>query len=427
MMHDRGVRRQHARLDACVRPRVCDAELPSAMRAPITVLTLALALTVRGQFITSVADGAWNDTATWDCGCVPEGFTSVTVAHAVTITVPDSLPGGDLYVQGDGQLLGSSLVVGGIFYNFGAITLQVLELRPGLLQPDAVNFGTLAAIRLGVQRADFYNVGVITVDSLRSDAAWENTATGTVSAGWLAGPGQLDNRGAVSGAGEFAARFRNDSSITWNGLFRAPFTSTNQGSIAVAGELHIESLLVDSGLLQVEGAVRLDGDLWLADDSAYLAVEGDLHILGLLRGAGAVCVTDSTVNLGMIADSVDVCDRSPTTAVPPFLDVDLGVVGPDVRWCTDPRCQPVGIDGPDPARGWSVWPVPSTGVLWTGAVPADVMRVELVDAMGRRTHPPAERDGAGLRIDLMGMAPGPYLLRLPDVPQRPAARVLLCR
>ncbi len=401
--------------------------LLSGMRIALLTALALLPATVAAQAITSVADGDWSDTTTWDCACVPDGIVSVTVAHVVTLTAPDSLIQGDLYVQGNGQLLGTALVVGGIFYNFGQISLQRLELRVGFLQPDAVNFGTLAAIHLLVQREDFHNIGSIIVDSLRSDAPWENTASGTVSAGWLSGPGQLDNRGAVSGAGEFAARFRNDSSITWTGVFRAPYTSTNQGRIEVAGDLRIESMMVDSGPLTVEGDVWIDGDLWLADDSAFLSVEGDLRIQGLLRGAGAVCVSDSTVNLGMIADSVDVCDRSPSTTVPPFLDVDQGVVGPDVSWCTDPRCQPVGIEGPMPVPGWSAWPVPSSGVLWTGAVPGDVQEVLLLDAVGRCTRWPAVRQGQGLRIDLSALAPGPYLLHVPDAPQMPALRVLLSR
>lgn len=397
------------------------------MRSPIIAAALLTAATTIAQPIISVADGDWNDPATWDCACVPEGIVSVTVAHVVTVTVPDSLLDGDLYIQGDGQLLGTSMVVGGIFFNFGQVTLQVLEIKPGILQPDAVNFGTLAAIRLGLQREAFINVGAITADSIRSDVAWENAPTGSVAAGWLSGPGQVYNRGSVTGSGGFAARFRNDSTITWSGVFSTPFTSANRGSIAIVGDLRIEALLLDSGLILVEGDVRLDGDLWMADDSAYLSIAGDLRINGLLRGAGAVCVTDSTVNSGVITDSVDVCDKSPTSTAPPFLDVDQGVVGPDVRWCTDARCQPVGIDGPDGLRTWSVWPVPSGGVLWTGPVPRAVRQVELIDATGRRIRIHGTRSGEGLQLDLSELAPGPYLLRAVGVPELPTARVLLAR
>ncbi|MCC6400187.1 MAG: hypothetical protein IT227_05435 [Flavobacteriales bacterium] len=397
------------------------------MRPILLAVLLPATVPLFAQPISSVADGDWNDPATWDCTCVPDGIVSVTVAHTVTLTVPDTLTDGDLYVQGDGQLFGTSLLLGGIFYNFGEISLQALELRPGLLQPDAVNFGTLAAIRLGLQRAGFTNVGAITADSIRTDVAWENAPVGSVSAGWLAGPGQLDNRGSVTGSGEFAARFRNDSTITWSGLFRAPYTSSNLGNIAVVGDLRIESLLIDSGLILVEGDVRLDGDLWMADDSAYLSIAGDLRIQGLLRGAGSVCITDSTINLGVITDSVDVCDRSATTGTPPFLDVQLGVVGPAVTWCTDPRCQPVGIEGPAPVGSWKVWPIPSAGHVWTGPVPRSVREVVLTDATGRSIHLSATRSGEGLYLDLSDLAPGPYLLRAVGAPALPVARVLLMR
>lgn len=397
------------------------------MRPILLALMLPVAAPLAAQPITSVADGDWNDPATWDCACVPSGVVSVTVAHTVNITVPDTLADGDLYVQGDGQLFGTSLLLGGIFYNFGEITLQALELRPGLLQPDAVNFGTLAAIRLGVQRDGFANVGAITADSIRSDVQWENTPTGSVATGWLAGPGLVNNRGSVVGSGLFAARFRNDSVITWSGIYRTPYTSTNQGDIAVVGDLRIQSLLIDSGLILVEGDVWLDGVLWLASDSAYLSIAGDLRIQGLLRGAGAVCITDSTINLGVITDSVDVCDRSATTGTPPFLDLQLGVVGPDVTWCTDPHCQPVGIEGPAPVGSWNAWPMPSTGHVWTGPVPRSVREVLLTDATGRSFHLSADRSGEGLYLDLSDLAPGPYLLRAIGASELPVTRVLLAR
>jgi hypothetical protein len=397
------------------------------MRPILVALLLQPALPLVAQPITSVADGDWNDPSTWDCACVPDGIVSVTVAHTVIVTQPDSLLDGDLYIQSDGQLLGTSLVVGGIFFNFGQVTLQALEIKPGILQPDAVNFGTLAAIRLGLQREAFTNLGDITADSIRTDVAWENAPVGSVATGWLAGQGQLDNRGSVTGSGTFAARFRNDSSITWSGLFRVPYTSVNLGNIAVVGDLRIEALLQDSGLILVEGDVRLDGDLLLASDSAYLSIAGDLRVAGLLRGAGSVCITDTTVNAGVITDSVDVCDKSPTATAPPYLDVDQGVVGPDVRWCTDPRCLPVGIDGPHAPRNWSVWPVPSAGPLWTAPVPANVKQVELIDATGRRTRRFATRHGEGLLLDLSDLAAGPYLIRLPEAPLLTPARVLVAR
>ncbi len=397
------------------------------MRPLLLITALASAVILAAQPISSVADGDWNDTSTWDCGCIPTGFVSVTIVHAVTVTVPDSLAEGDLYVQPAGQLNGSSLLVGGIFYNFGQVDLDALELRSAALPLDAYNAGVLSAGRFGTQREGFVNAGVLNVDTLRSDAPWENTVTGSVTAAHVSGPGQLWNRGGVTGFGSFAAAFRNDSLITWIGPFTTPHTSLNNGNVVVVGDLRVESFLLDSGLLFVEGDVRVDGDLWLADDTAFLSIAGNLVVAGQLRGAGAVCVTDTTINLGMITDSVDVCDRTPTVALPPFLDVDQGIVGPAVRWCTDPRCQPVGLWEPMERATCRAWPSLTTGPLRVAPVPPGVVAVDLVDAAGRTQRIQGAVHGDGLELDLSGLAAGPYALRVPGMPAIRTLRVVLAR
>lgn len=55
------------------------------MRGITTVATVAAASLAFTQTITSVQNGLWDDTATWDCGCVPL-IEEVEVLHAVEIT-----------------------------------------------------------------------------------------------------------------------------------------------------------------------------------------------------------------------------------------------------------------------------------------------------------------------------------------------------
>ncbi|HQW86980.1 MAG TPA: hypothetical protein PLH93_07340, partial [Flavobacteriales bacterium] len=61
------------------------------MRPILLAVLLPATVPLFAQPISSVADGDWNDPATWDCTCVPDGIVSVTVAHTVTLTVPDTL------------------------------------------------------------------------------------------------------------------------------------------------------------------------------------------------------------------------------------------------------------------------------------------------------------------------------------------------
>lgn len=56
------------------------------MKQIATLAFLLMMLPSRAQTVTSVADGSWDDPATWDCACVPAAPAEVRVFHQVTST-----------------------------------------------------------------------------------------------------------------------------------------------------------------------------------------------------------------------------------------------------------------------------------------------------------------------------------------------------
>lgn len=54
--------------------------------------------------ITSVASGAWNNTSTWDCGCVPSSSSSVTVSSGHTVTLAGDVTLENLIIESGATL-----------------------------------------------------------------------------------------------------------------------------------------------------------------------------------------------------------------------------------------------------------------------------------------------------------------------------------
>lgn len=59
--------------------------------------------------VTSIADGNWSSTSTWDCACVPAGNDQVTIAHDVTLDVDILITAGfSLTINSGESLIGNT-------------------------------------------------------------------------------------------------------------------------------------------------------------------------------------------------------------------------------------------------------------------------------------------------------------------------------
>jgi hypothetical protein len=75
-------------------------------RLLLSYLIAFTSLTVTAQ-VASVQDGAWNNTNTWDCGCVPDfNEGQITISAFTTVTIPNgyTADADEILVDGDGTL-----------------------------------------------------------------------------------------------------------------------------------------------------------------------------------------------------------------------------------------------------------------------------------------------------------------------------------
>ena len=403
--------------------------------------------------VTSVADGAWNSASTWDCGCVPAADNTVVVGHAVTLTQNASLTVGLLVVQADGSLTSvgnTGLTHAGEFFNYGLIDLYDLLLAPNIITPDAANFGTLTVAHRFVQsREDFVNTGTILVtDTLSSGAGWTNAPTGMVTAAVMDGVGPFHNQGLLSGDGHFRVPFVNDSAMVRSGMFTVMGYSISHGAIDHTGTFTVTGSfqMPDSASLQVQGMlavllgasfstaanVEVNGDLQLAgvmvllSDTLLVTLNGDLLVDGILSGAGVLCVTDSTVNHGLITGAIDLCDITRTALDPPFLDLNDGLVDTTVTFCNNPYCMVDGIPDMGAHRSPVVYPVPTDGFCLIAPLPVNGrLELQVTDMLGRAIPVDRVRRGDAVEVDLRGAPNGPLCIRWSVGPARGIVRTIV--
>lgn len=183
----------------------------------------------------------------------------------------------------------------------------------------------------------------------------------------------------------------------------------NEGHVLFIGSAHIGAWFVDHGLAEFVGEVYFSATVIVAT-GALIQVEGDFHNYSIVDGDGAICVSDSTVNLGYLIGAFDFCDQSPTTVVAPFVDDNtIGVVSPNVTFCTNGPCA-TGTAGVAqvPFADVSLGPNPASSQVRLSGVSVAAAPIGLVDPQGRSLSVPVVRSGAFAELDVTGLAPGLY-------------------
>jgi hypothetical protein len=112
------------------------------MKHLAAIAFLLMVLTSKAQTVTSIADGLWDDPATWDCGCVPAAPAVVNVLHHVSstqVTMFDLsielhvLAGGLLdlsshsFVQGQGATIKTVDVGGEMIVSIAGLTNAIIN------------------------------------------------------------------------------------------------------------------------------------------------------------------------------------------------------------------------------------------------------------------------------------------------------------
>lgn len=223
---------------------------------------------------TSIANGLGTNPLVWDCFCLPLPNDSIIINHNITLNVDFGFTDGAVVINPGGQLIGDSpnrnFAFSGSanFVNNGNFDVA----RVGFFGGTAINGGTFAA--------DSFYTGITTVP------------------GWISN-GDMD----------IAYSY-------WNtGLF-----TMGVGSQMIVGDNFYNG---DSLISGVNAVLANNGDI---------RVNGDFANSDTLRGAGQVCIFGSSVNLGVITGTLDMCDNTGGGQV----DFNLGTIAGTVTTCVSP-------------------------------------------------------------------------------------------
>ena len=397
------------------------------MRTPLLFLLFLASALANGQSFRTVNDGAWLDPSTWDCTCVPLGGDSVRIDHAVTFATDVALDTTNFDLSQSGSLIGA----GGVslrcrsIVNLGTVQMARLHVLGMIPQYALSNDGSITAEDV-LLSGGFFNTGLLRVqDSLVWVGQSLNGADAKVVCSVLSGT-HHQNFG-VDSIGTMA-----DLNIGCNGNFSALVVSGDATNITFSGEnAHFlgnasfaqfavgYNCKVDgdmiitgpsnfvSGQIQVGGALVIQDVVNLVDSTALFWAQ-HLFNFGSIFGDGSFCITDTVINSGFVYGNIDICDLSPTTTIPPFIDGGQGPIAPSVTFCMGGYCA-VGIaenaEGPE----LRVLPNPTSGaVTLKGASVGSAW--ELIDMNGRILFT-GRVDSDQQVIATDGLMPGVYLLR----------------
>ena len=397
------------------------------MRTPLLLLLLLASALANGQSYRTVNDGAWSDPGTWDCSCVPVGGDTVLIRHAVTFATDVVLDTTNVDLSQSGSLVGAgnaSLRCRSVV-NLGTVQMTRMHVLGMIPQYALSNDGSITAEDI-LLSGGFFNTGILRVqDSLAWVGQSLNGADAKVVCSVLSGTHHqnfgVDSIGTMADLnigcnGNFSALVVSGdaTNITFSGenahfLGNASFAQFAVGyNCGVDGDMIITgpSNFV-SGQIQVGGALVIQDVVNLVDSTALFWAQ-HLFNYGSIFGDGSFCITDTVINSGFVYGNIDICDLSPTTTIPPFIDGGQGPIASSVTFCMGGYCA-VGIaesaEGPD----LHLFPNPTSGVVTLKGASIGTM-YELMDLHGRiliagRVDPDQQL------IATESLTPGVYMLR----------------
>lgn len=396
------------------------------MKHLAAIAFLLMVLPSKAQTVTSIADGSWDDPATWDCACVPSIGDTINVDHLVGMGQDFASSSGGLFIGAGGTIIGAPGVIlqfGGAFRNDGALIFEHLSLWPNQFA-TAINTGEITVEKLFIlTMGGFTNEGSIATDSLFVGTDIANEASGVLIVQNYQGLGWCENSGSMILTTVELAMIGNTGTVLVTGdAYQFSFYGGGievlgdawLQSISTSGPVHVHGNVVMEGSanmvagpMQVDGGLLVEGNLYLPLNSALLSIGEDLWVTGSVGGqGGSICVVDSVINEGLINGLVDLCDLSPTVLVPPFVDVDNGTIGSGVTFCASGACA-VAI-GERSSAQLSIAPNPAHDHVTFEGMPAGA-ELRIYDGLGQLVLTPGVASGAKTTVDLGGLPKGIYL------------------
>lgn len=182
----------------------------------------------------------------------------------------------------------------------------------------------------------------------------------------------------------------------------------NDGYMELLGIIDVDGEIYNNNQIDVAGAFLSHGLLMMGGAGTLLTTT-DWENGGTTDGQGWICVSGYSANYGTIQGQIDVCDATPTTATPPILDYNDGVVAPTVTFCLEGPCS-VDVRENDELTGINAWPVPADRSITLGELPQGGCTIELREATGRIVQPSRVHEGSRATIEVQDLRPGTYHL-----------------
>lgn len=386
------------------------------------VFAMCLSLArAHGSTCTTVSSGDIADLSIWDCGCEPSICDTLFILHDCYTVGSRVFANGLVEISPTGSLAsGDTLTFTGRFTNHGTVNVHRL-VKPSFT-PTWKNTGSVESGVLWLWGDSALNTGTVrAVDTLNIGTYTRFESHGYVHGDFLWSGGYENYDTVMFNRCQSDLLLANAGFFQITGLFINLLVVSNE----IGGVLRADTLLsygrVDNlNLMQIDHLLQFgtqqasQGELEVFPSSARIDC-GNLKNYGTMKGAGDICVQDSSINYatGSITGSPDICDASLSTTTAPFLDVNLGTIDNAVHWCPNTNCSNA-ITGPsDQANQLMLYPVPAyTNCTVQTPEATNVALFEVLNTQGARHNLPFGLENNAIVVDLTGLPAGVYVCRI---------------
>jgi len=332
-----------------------------------------------------------------------------------------SIPVQRLIVEEGASITGQNFRIPADVYNHGLIAGHWIRFAGS---GSFVNFGTVEAVELLAIQDSCVNHGLLAVeDSLVVGYYKALLNFGQVHCNVIYNLNFLVNQGNASQiiANRFEGNpFTNDGDFNilnmlhaWTGFIN--YGTISSGSIFIwAGgfDNHGTIICIDT-LRQGNGEHSPSTTIFSGSrvETGHLINSADC----VIQGAGALCISGTSINEGTIRAPLRLCDYSPTNTEWPYLDVNTGTVQSGVQVCTAWGCS-VGLNELTENAEIKVYPNPNADgftIAFEG-LPAGSRRIALLNALGQEVFTTNGPFSSKVVVPRNGLGSGLYQLSIQD-------------
>lgn len=294
------------------------------------------------QTIVSIADGPWLTQATWDCNCVPTPGSIIEINHAVTLNTDFAYASGSITINSGASLskdvsMRSLGIAGGSLENDGTLEVDRLGVTAGTI----TNSNTMIINQSFYNGGNFTNDGLVEqLDSLQNNGTINNNSDGRIETTNLWNNATINNDGHLDMTYFLNSLTYSGSGVIYTSHFLNTGTAITQDSVLVSvdfmntGNLHNTTnvpFLISHDFLNCDSTYH---DAVFTNDG-FVHIGNNFTNVDTLKGTeGSFCIAVYSANTGYIKGTVDICDLTPMSGPPYYIDLNTGIIGPDVTSCT---------------------------------------------------------------------------------------------